>query len=234
MLKRELIDTTQIEDGVLLELFSHGRDFMIVLGRNELMSTRMRFSEEQLADLTIDRLSNDQPRILIGGYGMGFTYRAAAAKLGPQAQIVVAEISEAIIEWARGPMAALTGEGLSDPRLDLKICDVAALIDDANDGTSPKFDAILLDVDNGPDGLVRDANNRLYSRTGLAKARDALKPGGILAVWSAAPDPAFRKRLKDTGLAVEEVSVRSRPGNKGAHHVIWFAQKPPETLAQKS
>lgn len=123
-------------------------------------------------------------------------------------------------------MAELTGESLSDPRLTLEICDVAALIDDANDGTCAKFDAILLDVDNGPDGLVRDANNRLYSRTGLAKARDALKAGGILAVWSAAPDPAFRKRLKDAGLDVEERGIRSRPNNKGAHHTIWFARKP--------
>jgi spermidine synthase len=218
MLKRELIDSTQIEDGVTLELYTHAGHFMIVMGRNELMSTRMRFSEEQLADLTLDRLGKDNARILIGGYGMGFTYRAAAAKLGVKAQIVVAEISEAIIEWAKGPMAALTGEGLSDPRLDLRICDVAALIDDANDGTCAKFDAILLDVDNGP-------NHRIYARTGLAKARDALKPGGILAVWSAGPDPAFRKRLHDTGLTVTEWNVRSRPGNKGAHHIIWFAQK---------
>lgn len=225
MLKRELIDTAQIEDGVLLELYSHAGHFMIVMGRNELMSTRMRFSEEQLADLTIERLGKDNARILIGGYGMGFTYRAAATRLAEKAQIVVAEISEAIIDWARGPMAELTGDGLSDPRLDLKICDVAALIDDANDGTCAKFDAILLDVDNGPDGIVRDANNRIYSRTGLAKARDALKPGGILAVWSAGPDPAFRKRLNDTGLTITEWNVRSRPNNKGAHHIIWFAQK---------
>ena len=225
MLQRELIDSTQIEDGVCLELYRHGRDFMIVLGRNELMSTRMRFSEEQLAQLTIERLGKENARLLIGGYGMGFTYRAAAARLGPKAQIVVAEISDAIIDWAKGPMAELTGEGLSDPRLDLKICDVAALIDDANDGTCAKFDAILLDVDNGPDGIVRDANNRIYSRTGLAKARDALKPGGILAVWSAGPDPAFAKRLRDTGLEIVEWNVRSRPNKKGAHHIIWFAQK---------
>jgi spermidine synthase len=225
MRKRELIDTTQIEDGVLLELYSHGRDFMIVLGRNELMSTRMRFSEEQLAELTLGKLGKGNPRILIGGYGMGFTYRAAAALLGDKAQIVIAEISEAIVEWARGPMAELTGDSLADLRLDLKICDVAALIDDANDGTCTKFDAILLDVDNGPDGLVREGNNRLYSRTGLAKARDALTPGGILSVWSAAPDPAFRKRLKDAGLDVEERGIRSRPNNKGAHHTIWFARK---------
>jgi len=225
MLQRELIDSTQIEDGVCLELYRHGTDFMIVLGRNELMSTRMRFSEEQLAELTIERLGKDNARILIGGYGMGFTYRAAAARLGEKAQIVVAEISDAIIDWAKGPMAELTGEGLSDPRLDLKICDVAALIDDANDGTCAKFDAILLDVDNGPDGIVRDANNRIYSRTGLAKARDALKPGGILAVWSAGPDPAFAKRLRDTGLDIVEWNVRSRPNKKGAHHIIWFARK---------
>lgn len=225
MLKRELIDSAEIDDGETLELYSHGRDFMIVLGRNELMSTRMRFSEEQLAELTFDRLSREHPRILIGGYGMGFTYRAALRRAGDRAQIVVAEISEKIIEWAEGPMAELTGDGLNDLRLDLKICDVAALIDDANDGTCDKYDAILLDVDNGPDGLVRDANNRIYSRTGLAKARDALKPGGILAIWSAAPDPAFRKRLYDTGLQVTEWKTRSRPNNKGAHHIIWFAQK---------
>ncbi|MGY6552273.1 MAG: MnmC family methyltransferase [Erythrobacter sp.] len=225
MLKRELIDTAEIADGETLELFRHGRDFIIALGRNELMSTRMQFSEEQLAELTLDRLGKEHPRILIGGYGMGFTYRAARAKAGANAQIVVAEISHAILEWAEGPMAELTGTSLADPRLDLKICDVAALIDDANDGTCAKYDAILLDVDNGPDGLVRDENNRLYSRTGIAKARDALKPGGILAVWSAAPDPAFRKRLKDAGLMVEEHRIRSRPNNKGAHHIIWFAQK---------
>ena len=225
MLQRELLASAQIADGELLELYTHAGHFIIVMGRNELMSTRMRFSEEQLAELTIERLGKPNARMLIGGYGLGFTYRAARAKLGDRAQIVIAEISEAIVDWAKGPMAQLTGEGLADPRLDLRICDVAALIDDANDDTSPKFDAILLDVDNGPDGIVRDANNRIYSRTGLAKARDALAPGGILAVWSAGPDAAFRKRLNDTGLDVVEWNVRSRPNKKGAHHIIWFAQK---------
>lgn len=225
MLKRELIDTAEIEDGETLELFSHGRDYMIVLGRNELMSTRMRFSEEQLAEMTLDRLDSENPRILIGGYGMGFTYRAARERLGEGAEIVVGEISHKIIEWAEGPMVELTGETLSDPRLDLKICDVAALIDDANDGTCEKFDAILLDVDNGPDGLVRADNNRIYSKTGLGKARDALNPGGIVSVWSAAPDPGFRRRMKEAGFEVEEKGVRSRPNNKGAHHTIWFGRK---------
>lgn len=225
MLKRELLDTAQIDDGETLELYSHGRDYMIVLGRNELMSTRMRFSEEQLAELTLDRLEAESPRILIGGYGMGFTLRAALDRLDGKAQAVVAEISDKIIEWAEGPMSDLTGDTLSDPRLDLKICDVAALIDDANDGTCEKFDAILLDVDNGPDGMVRADNNRIYSRTGLGKARDALKPGGIVSVWSAAPDHGFRRRLKEAGFDVEERIVRSRPNNKGAHHTIWFARK---------
>ena len=225
MLQRELLASAKIADGELLELYAHAGHFMIVMGRNELMSSRMRFSEEQLAQLTIDRLGKPNARMLIGGYGMGFTYRAARAKLDDQAQIIIAEIAEAIVDWAKGPMAELTGDTLSDPRLDLRICDVAALIDDANDGTCGKFDAILLDVDNGPDGIVREANNRIYSRTGLAKARDALMPGGILAVWSAGPDPAFRKRLNDTGLNIVEWKVRSRPNNKGAHHIIWFAQK---------
>ncbi|MHA7819636.1 MAG: spermidine synthase [Erythrobacter sp.] len=225
MLKRELLDTAEIHDGGTLELFSHGRDFMIVLGRNELMSMRMRFSEEQLAELTLDRLASETPRILVGGYGMGFTLRAALARMGKEAEIVVGEISPKIIEWAEGPMAELTGRCLEDPRLDLRICDVAALIDDAIDGTAERFDAILLDVDNGPDGLVRADNNRLYSKTGLGKARDALKAGGVVSVWSAAPDPAFRRRMKEAGFEVEERGVRSRPNNKGAHHTIWFGRK---------
>ena len=225
MLKRELIDTAQIPDGEELQLISHGRDFMITLGGNELMSTRMQFSEEQLAEQTMSRLTNDVPRMLIGGYGMGFTLRAALSSMGEGGEAIVAEISDKIVEWAEGPMAELTGSCLKDPRLDLKICDVAALIDDANDGTCEKYDAILLDVDNGPDGIVRDQNNRIYSRTGLAKARDALKPGGLLAVWSAAPDHAFRRRLKDVRFQVEEIKVRSRPNNKGAHHTIWFGRK---------
>ena len=224
MLQRQLLASARIADGELLELYTHAGHFMIVMGRNELMSSRMRFSEEQLAELTIERLGKPHARMLIGGYGMGFTYRAARAKLGDKAQIVIAEISDAIIDWAKGPMAELTGDGLSDPRLDLKICDVAALIDDANDGTCAKFDAILLDVDNGPDGIVRDANNRIYSRTGLAKARDALKPGGVLAVWSAAPDNKFTVRLKEAGFTVDVQTVRARPNNKGPRHTIWFAR----------
>ena len=225
MLPRETIATAAIPGGDTLTLVSHGRDHIIMLGRDELMGTRMQFSEEQLAELTLARLFAARPRILIGGYGMGFTYRAALARLPEGGRVVVAEVVPDILEWAEGPLAHLTGSSLSDPRGEIVLCDVAALIDDAIDGTCPPFDAILMDVDNGPDGIVRDGNERLYTRTGLGKARDALNAGGLLAVWSAAPDHKFTQRLKDANFAVDVQTVRARPNNKGPHHTIWFAQK---------
>ena len=225
MLPRETVATAEVPNGETLTLISHGRDFIIMVGRDELMGTRMQFSEEQLAELTLAELDRANPRVLIGGYGMGFTFRKALEKASEGAEIVVAEVVPEILEWAQGPLAELTGDTLSDPRGDVVLCDVAALIDDANDGTCDKWDAILLDVDNGPDGIVRDGNQRLYSTTGLGKARDALRPGGILAVWSAAPDYKFTRRLKEAGFEVEERRVRARPNNKGPHHTIWFARK---------
>lgn len=225
MIPRETIATAQIPGGDTLELVRHGRDHIVMLGRNELMSSRMQFSEEQLAELTLERLETPAPRLLIGGYGMGFTLRAALRRMGAGGSVTVAEIVPEILDWARGPMVELTGESLADPRARIELCDVAALIDDAVDGTTPRYDAILLDVDNGPDGIVRDGNERLYTRTGVARARDALNPGGLLAVWSAAPDPKFARRLKDAGLDVEERTVRARPNNKGPRHTIWFARK---------
>ena len=223
MLPRETIATAAIPGGDTLTLVSHGRDYVVMLGRDELMGTRMQYSEEQLAILTLERVAAPRPRVLIGGYGMGFTYRAALDRLPPGGGVTVAEVVPDVVEWARGPLAHLTGATLDDPRGTVIIADVAALIDDAIDGTTPRYDAILLDVDNGPDGIVRDANDRLYTRTGIARARDALNPGGVLAVWSAAPDPAFARRLRDSGMAVEEISVRARPNNKGPRHTIWFA-----------
>ena len=225
MLPREEIARARVPGGEELVLVSHGRDFIIMLGRDELMSSRMQFSEEQLAELTLERLgSPDDARLLIGGYGMGFTLRAALAKLGARGQAVVAEIVPEILDWARGPMAAMTGNCLEDQRLRLEICDVAALIDDAADGTTPHYDAILLDVDNGPDGIVRPDNQRLYAFNGLRSAKAALNPGGILAIWSAAPDPRFARRLEKAGFAVEERFVKARPNNKGPRHTIWFAR----------
>ena len=226
MIPRETLATARIPGGETLTLVRHGADHIVMLGRDELMGTRMAFSEQQLAELTLDRLGKPDPRLLIGGYGMGFTLRAALEHIGPTGHVTVAEIVPEILDWARGPLAELTGNTLEDPRATIELCDVAALIDDAVDGTTAKYDAILLDVDNGPDGIVRTGNERLYTRTGLGRARDALAPGGLLAVWSAAPDPKFTRRLKEAGFEVEERTVRARPNNKGPRHTIWFAKKP--------
>jgi spermidine synthase len=223
MTPRELLGTAQVPGGAELKLFRRGADFMIVLDRNELMNSRMSGSEEALATLACDRLEGrPAPHLLIGGYGMGFTLRAALARLGRAARLTVAEIAPEIVTWARGPMAALTAGCLDDPRVRVEYADVAYLI--ARGRAS--YDAILLDVDNGPDGLTRDGNNRLYSRDGLAVAKAALTPGGVLAIWSAAPDPAFARRLSRAGFRTEELAVKARSNGKGPRHVIWLAVKP--------
>lgn len=220
MTPRELLDTAPVPGGAPLRLFRHGRDHIIMLDRNELMNTRMSGSEEALATRTVDRLGQRTgAHLLIGGYGMGFTLRAALAKLGSDARVTVAELVPQILDWAKGPMAELTAGCLDDPRVRVEIVDVADAI------RGGRYDAVLLDVDNGPDGVVRDANDRLYSMAGLERARAALKPGGILAVWSAGDDASFTRRLKDSGFHVEEVSVRARSNGKGPRHVIWFATR---------
>ncbi len=222
MTPMELIGTAQVPGGQELRLFRRGRDFMILLDRNELMSSRMSGSEEALAVMSCARLEQrPAPHMLIGGYGMGFTLRSALAALGADAQVTVAELVPEIIEWARGPMVDLAAGCLDDPRVRLIERDVVAVIAEA----VATYDAILLDVDNGPDGLTRNGNDRLYSMKGLAAAKAALKPGGILAVWSAAPDNAFAKRLSAAGFGVEEIAVRARSNGKGPRHVIWFATK---------
>ncbi|NYF33695.1 spermidine synthase [Sphingopyxis chilensis] len=218
---RELIDTAQIPGGDELRLYRRGDDFIIVIGGNELMNSRMSGSEEALAVMSCERLRNpDTAHLLIGGYGMGFTLRAALAALGPAAKVTVAELVPEIIDWAREPMADLAATCLDDPRVELVIGDVAAAIAAGRDC----YDAILLDVDNGPDGLVRQANDGIYSASGLASAKAALRPGGVLAIWSAAPDAQFTRRLTAAGFAVDEVTVRARSNGKGARHVIWFAR----------
>ncbi|MDE2406112.1 MAG: spermidine synthase [Sphingomonadales bacterium] len=222
MITRELLGTARIPGGDELRLFRHGRDFIVVLGGNELMNTRMSGSEEALATMTIDRLKGRAaPHLLIGGYGMGFTLRAALAKLGPKARVTVSELVPEIVEWARGPMAEVAAGCLDDPRVHLVLGDVSDAIGVGQGG----YDAILLDVDNGPDGLVREGNDHIYSKRGLREAWNALAPGGVLAVWSAYRDPAFTRRLMSAGFAVDEVGVRARSNGKGAHHVIWFATK---------
>ena len=222
MIRPELVGVAEVPDGPPLRLFRRGADFMIVLDRNELMSTRMSGSEVALGDMTCERIAGRAaPALLIGGYGMGFTLRAVLARLGADARVTVAELVPGIIEWARGPMATLTDGCLDDPRVALVMGDVAAAI---RAGTG-RYDAILLDVDNGPDGLTRPANDGIYTARGLSDARAALRPGGVLAVWSAGPDASFARRLANAGFAVDEVRVRARENGKGATHVIWFATR---------
>jgi len=220
MKPRELIATAKVPGGVELRLMRHGDDYVIMVDNNELMSSRVGGSEEALAVMACERLRPGlQPHLLIGGYGMGFTLRAALPLIGPNGRASVAEIVPEIIDWARGPMAALTAGCLDDPRVELIAGDVAIAIKSA----SKRYDAILLDVDNGPSGLVRADNDGLYSRNGLAAAKAALRPSGVLAIWSAAPDAAFTRRLKDAGYKVDEVTVRARSNGKGPRHTIWFA-----------
>jgi spermidine synthase len=215
-----LIDTSTIPNGAgQLRLMQRGAEFSIMLERIELMNSRLSGSEEALATMTRERVGErKRPRILIGGLGMGFTLRAALASFAPDAEILVAELVPAVVAWARGPMAPIFGTCLDDPRVSIEEVDVGKVI-----RSGRRFDAILLDVDNGPEGLTRRSNDRLYDLEGLASTRAALAPKGVLAVWSQGPDPKFTQRLLKIGLAVDEVRVRANKGRSGARHTIWFA-----------
>ena len=214
------LDKVQTPDGQSLRLKRRGAEFSIMLGANELMNSRLSGSEEELARLSIKRLGVTSPRILIGGLGMGFTLRAALAELGSDARVIVAELIPAVIAWARGPISEIFAGCLDDPRVDIRAADVGAAIASARGD----LDAILLDVDNGPEGLTTAGNDALYSHAGLARAMTALRSGGVLAVWSSGPDSGFTRRLRNAGFRVEEVSVRAR-AKRGARHVIWLAVK---------
>src|SRR5690606_23833132 len=153
--------------------------------------------------------------------GMGFTLRAALAELPNDAEVVVAELVPAVIRWARGPMAQIFGGCLEDPRVDIIEDDISTVIRKSK----AIYDAILLDVDNGPDALARQENDQIYSISGRAAAKAALRPGGILSVWSSAPDPRFSRRLQAAGFAYEEVKVRANGKRRGARHMIWIAAR---------
>jgi spermidine synthase len=213
------LDTATVPGGSEFRLMQRGGEFSIMVGAITLMNSRMSGSEIALAELACERLRDRRNcRVLIGGYGMGFTLRAALAGLGPTAQIVVAELVPAVLQWARGPMAALTGTGLTDKRVTIHDGNVTGVIASARAG----FDAILLDVDNGPHDLSHSANGQLYDLRGLEAARKALRKNGLLAIWSAAPDKEFAKRLVRAGFAVEEIQARAHRG-RGGRHVIWAA-----------
>ncbi|MEH6757660.1 MAG: hypothetical protein V7676_09115 [Parasphingorhabdus sp.] len=227
MIARELLDTAQIPSGGgELRLYKRelkgNNEFSIMLGRIELMNSRLSGSEEALADLSCEKIiPRPRPHVLIGGFGMGFTLRAAIKALPADARITVAELIPAVVKWARGPMHELCGDVLEDPRVEIIVGDVCNIIAQA----SNEYDAILLDVDNGPDGLTHESNDRLYNMAGLQASKSALKSGGVLAVWSSEADSRFTRRLQKARLIVEEHTVSARQNGKGARHMIWLATK---------
>lgn len=205
-----------------LGLFQRGEEFSIRVGNQELMNSRLHSSEESLGSMIGERLGERaSPRVLIGGLGMGFTLAACLRWLGPAARVTMAELIPAVVRWNRGVLGELACHPLADPRVEVLERDVAQIIRQRR----ASFDAILLDVDNGPVGLTQKGNNWLYCRAGLQAAWAALNPDGIWAVWSAQPDEAFSRCLGDVGFSVEQVSAPARQGGKGAKHTIWIGRR---------
>ncbi len=216
----EAIAESPIEDGPGLRLLRRGTEYAIRTGAQELMNSRAHGSEEALAAHACDRIAaRVAPRMLVGGLGMGFTLAAALRRLPRDAQVDVVELVPAVITWNRDLLGHLAGHPLRDPRVSVIALDVAAVIASA----AAAYDAILMDVDNGPVGLSRGANDGLYTRAGLVAARNALRPGGVYALWSAGEDRAFAQRLRQVGFSVEQIPVRSRGPGESGRHVLWIA-----------
>lgn len=216
----ELLDSATVPgEGGELRLYRRGDEFSIKAGNSELMNSRVHGSEDALAELACQRVPEQpQPRVLIGGLGMGYTLASALQQLGPEAELIVAELVPAVVSWNRGPLAVLAGRPLDDKRVTVYEGDVGTLIR----SEKAAYDVILLDVDNGPEGLTRKENDSLYSAAGLNAALAALRTGGIFGVWSISPDQAFSKRLERSGFTVEEIRVRARGRHGGAKHMIWL------------
>ena len=224
MNRQKLLDTALIPgNGGELRLFEEGDQFVIKLTGlgGDLMSTRAHGSEDALAEIACKKVAGrPQPRVLIGGLGMGFTLASALRHLGDNAAVVVAELVPGVVAWNRGPLGAKAGHPLQDQRATVRELDVAIILKEE----AQAYDAILLDVDNGPAGLTRKDNDWLYSLEGLGRCKIALRPGGVLAVWSAGPDRNFTERLKKTGFKVEELRVYAH-GKRGMRHTLWMAVK---------
>jgi len=223
MIPWKQLDSTDIpNDGGLLHLHQRDDEFSIRIGNCELMNSRAHGSEEKLAELGCAGLgTTERPRVLVGGLGMGFTAAAALNHLGVDASLEVAELLPAVVRWNREYLGHLAGYPLKDPRTLIREIDVAAIIKTS----TQRFDAILLDVDNGPDGLTQKENDWLYSNAGLKTAYQALKAGGTLAVWSATPSAAFTTRLRKAGYKVREEQTSARGKGKGGRHTIWLASR---------
>lgn len=217
----ELLDEEIVPDGGRLQLYRRGDEYSIRVDRVELMNSRAHGSEDALAELTCRSLTASAPRVLVGGLGIGFTLAELLRHLPSSTGVTVAELVPAVVRWHREfPLGDLAGRPLGDPRVDVVIQDVAELIVAA----VAAYDAIVLDVDNGPSALTRRGNDQLYGRSGLESAHRALRAGGILTVWSAAPDPSFSERLHRTGFAVDAHRARAH-GGRGARHWIWVATR---------
>lgn len=222
----ELLAHSRTADGTVLKLVRRDTEYLILADDKPLMSSRMHGSEEALA-LAACRAARTwkQPHVLIGGLGMGFTLRAALQILPPQASVVVVELAPAVVEWNRGPLGELAAHPLKDERVRVEIDDVAATL-----ASQPhQFDAVLLDVDNGPAAFTVSNNASLYDNVGLATAFRALKHDGVLAVWSARADKKFEQRLVQAGFTVEVERAPARGKNSGARHTIYLAHKSPST-----
>ncbi|MEO6259549.1 MAG: spermidine synthase [Thermoanaerobaculia bacterium] len=208
-----------------MRLYQRGDEFSIRVANYELMNSRVHGSEEALSELAWKKIGDrPKPRVLIGGLGLGYTLAAVLRLAGPKAQVVVAELVPEVVEWNRGPLAALAGHPLDDPRVTVRVADVGAIIREERDG----FDAILLDVDNGPQALTSEDNHRLYDLAGLRATQKALRDGGVLGIWASGPDPAFVAKLRQLGFAVDEVRARARGDRGKARYVIWIAERPKE------
>ena len=216
-----MIDTADIPGGGRLHLYQQDDHYEILFGEEQLMGSWAYRSETALATMVADRLAGAAERVLIGGLGMGFTLAAARAAFAPPIAIVVAELVPQVVTWARGVLAGIDGDSQDDARVTVRIADVHDIIVAERD----RYDAILLDVDNGPDGLINLANERLYCDWGLRAARAALRPRGILAVWSAYPDDAFGDRLRRAGFDVETFEIHGGGHASEPPHVIWLADK---------
>ncbi len=213
----ERLDRTTARGGTVIDLKRRDREYVIFADGRNLMSSRMHGSEEALAALACERArALPRPVVLVGGLGMGFSLRAALDLLPPAATVVVSELLAAVVEWNRGPLGPLAAHPLSDPRVQVEVGDVAAVLR----ANRSRFDAVMLDVDNGPDALTSPGNEALYGDRGLHAARAALAAQGILAVWSAGNDRAFERRLARAGFRVEVEHVRARL-TKGPRHTIF-------------
>lgn len=215
----ELLGETRTPDGTAMALTRRDREYVILADGKSLMSSLMHGSEEALATLACRRVRTlERPCVLIGGLGMGFTLRATLDLLPPDAVVFVAELVSAVVEWNRGPLASLAGYPLKDKRVQIIVGDVGLTLR----SNSGRFDAVLLDVDNGPSAFTESGNAGLYNDQGLAAAREALKSDGVLAIWSAWDNRKFEQRLRYAGFTVEVTRVRGRLKKGGPRHTIFL------------